>query len=90
MTAFTADGELQIAFAGSLGSDGCSRLVEVETEITRHSLDITFHGERNQGSCTLAPVSLLHIEARKCGCAVLLTVQPHSCFCETYLFGCFF
>lgn len=53
---------LEIVFHGMVGSDGCSRLSEVEKESGPDHLTIRFVAERSGGQCTQMPVPLNHVE----------------------------
>lgn len=55
---------LRMTFFGRVGPDGCSRLEHVAKHATQSSLDIEFHGQRDEhGNCTQMPVELRHEES---------------------------
>lgn len=57
----SAGDALPVFFFGRVGPDGCSRVSRVDTELTAGSLEITFHGERDEyDACTDMPVLLEH------------------------------
>lgn len=61
-TAISAGEALEVQFHGWVGSDGCSRLSEVEKRTTTRLLEVRFHGVRRGGHCTQMPVPLEHPE----------------------------
>lgn len=61
-TAIGAAEPLEVQLHGWVGSDGCSRLSDVEKRTTTQLLEVRFHGVRRRGDCTQMPVLLEHTE----------------------------
>jgi hypothetical protein len=53
---------LVIGFFGTVGGNGCHRLVRVEKHLEPGGLQLRFHGERRGSDCTQMPVPLEHEE----------------------------
>lgn len=71
-----ANESLQITFWGMIGKDLCSRLDRIDRQITTSSLEITFHGKREEkGGCLTMLALLADVETLTSGLQDPFTIR---------------